>query len=194
MAPSPARLVLLVSALIGGCGGSSASRFWRDATGQIVVAGPMLGPHDNLTALAPRLCEAVRQLPGAAAGNRREGQEYCGLIYQRDTEPMFFASQPSSISSPRQLPGGRKSCSVPSTVSDPEARSIRIFADYHSHPAITTFSNEDLQATRQRFYFRIMFNPICEVYLYDFQERTVYELQDGEFKATRKITDDRRGE
>ncbi|WP_342377884.1 hypothetical protein NVS55_01130 [Myxococcus stipitatus] len=193
-APHPP-LVLLASLLLGGCaGGGAPTTFWRDDQGRIVVAGPMLGPHDSLTTLAPALCEAIRQRPGATAGNRREGQEYCGLIYQRNHEPAFFASHPASISSPRLLPGGRKSCSLPSVVSDPEAQDVRIHADYHSHPSITTFSNEDLQAARQRYYFRVMFNPICEVYLYDFQERTVYELKDGAFKPSRRITDDRRGE
>jgi hypothetical protein len=147
-----------------------------------------------LTPLAPRLCEAIRELPGATAGNRREGQEDCGLIYQRNFEAAFFASHPASISSPRLLPGGRKSCSLPGAVSDPEAERVNIYADSHSHPSITQFSNEDLQADRQRYYFRVMFNPICEVYLYDFQERTVYKLMDGEFRPTRKVTDDVRGE
>jgi hypothetical protein len=39
-----------------------------------------------------------------------------------------------------------------------------------------------------------MFNPICEVYLYDFQDRTVYRLVDGEFRPAKKVTDDVRGE
>ncbi len=190
---SAVHLVLLVL-ILGGCASSGELRFWRDPRGHIVVAGPMLGPFDSVSALAPRLCASIREMPGATAGNRREGQEYCGLIYQRNFEAAFFASYPSSISSPKQLPGGRKSCSVPGAVSDPEANSINIYADYHSHPSITFFSNEDLQASRQRFYFRVMFNPICEVYLYDFQDRTVYRLVDGEFRPAKKVTDDVRGE
>lgn len=194
MAPSGLHVAWVAVLVLGGCASSGSPRFWRDPKGHIVVTGPMLGPFDSLTALAPRLCEAIRELPGATAGNRREGQEYCGLIYQRNFEAPFFASHPSSISSPTQLPGGRKSCSVPGAVSDPEASNISIHADFHSHPSITKFSNEDLQAARQRYYFRVMFNPICEVYLYDFQARTVYSLAEGEFRPIRKVTDDIRGE
>ncbi|QQR44983.1 hypothetical protein JKA73_02215 [Myxococcus xanthus] len=194
MASLKLRCALLVAFLQSGCVGTVAQKYWRAAGGHIVVAGPMLGPFDNLSALAPRLCDAIRVMPGATVGNRREGQEYCGLVYQRNFEAAFFASYPSSISSPVQLPGGRKSCSVPSAVSDPDAYNISIYADFHSHPSVTPFSNEDLQAQRQRYYFRVMFNPLCEVYLYDFQERTVYRLMDGEFHPTKRVTDDIRGE
>ena len=40
----------------------------------------------------------------------------------------------------------------------------------------------------------MMFNPACEVYLYDFQERTVLQLKDGQFVPIKRITDDLRGE
>jgi hypothetical protein len=39
-----------------------------------------------------------------------------------------------------------------------------------------------------------MFNPICKVYLYDFQARTVLQLQDGKFSPIKQVTDDLRGE
>jgi proteasome lid subunit RPN8/RPN11 len=97
-------------------------------------------------------------MPGATAGHRTGGQEYCGVIYQRAEGGGYF------------------------------------HADYHSHPALTTFSPEDLQARRQRFYFRVMFNPSCAVYLYDFQARTVYQLDGGRFVPLKRVTDDLRGE
>ena len=39
-----------------------------------------------------------------------------------------------------------------------------------------------------------MFNPICEIFLYDFPARTVFQLQDGKFVPTKQVTDDFRGE
>ncbi|WP_244239122.1 hypothetical protein [Corallococcus carmarthensis] len=77
---------------------------------------------------------------------------------------------------------------------DPDAQTVNIYADYHSHPAITGFSPEDLQARTQRYDFRLMFNPVCEVRLYDFQERTVFFLEDGQFVPVKRITDDLRGQ
>ena len=79
-------------------------------------------------------------------------------------------------------------------MSDPGAPDSRIYADCHSHPSITRFSPEDLQARRQRFYFRMMFNPICEVYVYDFQARTVLQLTDGKLVPIKHVADDLRGE
>lgn len=177
-----------------GCATSGQPRFWLEPNGRITVAGPMLGPADNLETLAPQLCEKVREMPGATAGHQRGGQEYCGAIYQRPGDTRFFASYPSSLGPPVDLPGGRKACFPPSAVSDPEAPGGQIYADYHSHPATSRFSPEDLQARRQRFYFRVMFNPTCEVYLYDFQARTVFQLQAGKFAPIKQVADDVRGE
>ncbi|MFP2927585.1 hypothetical protein ACLESO_20795 [Pyxidicoccus sp. 3LG] len=154
----------------------------------------MLGPAADLESLAPQLCTRIRELPGATAGNRVGGQEYCGAIYQRPGNDGFYASHPSTFSPAVDLPGGRKACFPPDAVSDSASGEVRIHADYHSHPAITRFSPEDLQARRQRFYFRVMFNPICEVYLYDFQNRTVYQLTQGEFTPLKKVADDFLGE
>ncbi|WP_223638540.1 DUF4329 domain-containing protein [Corallococcus sp. EGB] len=177
-----------------GCAGGGPSRFWIDEERRLVVAGPMVGPFDSLMTLAPELCKAVRQMPGATAGNSREGQEYCGVIYPRNFESPFYASYPSTLGHPLPLPGGRKSCKPPERVADPDARTINIYADYHSHPAITGFSPEELQARTQRYYFRLMFNPACEVRLYDFQERTVFLLEDGQFIPVKRVTDDLRGQ
>jgi len=59
---------LLLSVLIlGGCASSGELRFWRDPRGHIVVAGPMLGPFDSVSALAPRLCASICEMPGATA-------------------------------------------------------------------------------------------------------------------------------
>lgn len=186
--------VLLASGSILGCATGAQPKFWRDPDGNIIVMGPMLGPADNLETLAPQLCEKVRELPGAKAGHQRGGQEYCGAIYQRPGDTRFFASYPSSLGPPLDLPGGRKACIVPNKVSDSEVLGGQIYADYHSHPSVSRFSPEDLQARRQRFYFRVMFNRICEVYLYDFQERTVFQLQDGRFAPIKQVTDDIRGQ
>ncbi|RKG62238.1 hypothetical protein D7X30_02660 [Corallococcus sp. AB011P] len=199
MATQPAALRAAISgwvllALLLGCAGGGSARFWFDTERRLVVAGPMVGPFDSLMALAPELCKVVRQMPGATAGNTREGQEYCGVIYQRNFESSFYASHPSTLSHPLPLPGGRKSCKPPERVEDPDARTINIYADYHSHPAITGFSPEDLQARTQRYYFRLMFNPVCEVRLYDFQERTVFLLEAGQFVPVKRITDDLRGQ
>ena len=176
------------------CAGGERATFWRDSRQRLIVAGPMLGPAADLETLTPQLCARIRELPGATAGNRVGGQEYCGAIYQRPGNTHFFASYPSTLSPPVELPGGRKACFPPEAVSDAEAGEVRIHADYHSHPAITRFSPEDLQARRQRFYFRAMFNPLCEVYLYDFQNRTVYQLTHGEFTPLKKVADDFLGE
>ncbi|MFL5348909.1 MAG: hypothetical protein ACJ8AT_29270 [Hyalangium sp.] len=142
----------------------------------------------------PELCKVIREKPGAMAGNRRGGQEYCGLIYQRPGDARFYASYPSPLGPPLEASGGRKKCFIPDAVSDPAAPDATIYADYHGHPAITRFSPEDLQAQRQHFYFRVMFNPICEVYLYDFQDRTVFQLKDGKFEPIKHVADDIRGE
>ncbi|HYO58097.1 hypothetical protein [Archangium sp.] len=186
--------ILFAAGNILGCATGGQPKFWRDPDGRIIVVGPMLGPVDNLETLAPLLCEKVRDLPGATAGHQRGGQEYCGAIYQRPGDTRFFASHPSSLGPPVDLSGGRKACFPPDAVSDPEAPEGKIHADYHSHPAVSRFSPEDLQAHRQRFYFRVMFNRICEVYLYDFQARTVFQLQDGKFAPIKQVTDDIRGE
>ncbi|PTL85578.1 hypothetical protein DAT35_02355 [Vitiosangium sp. GDMCC 1.1324] len=186
--------VLLALGSTLGCATGGPPKFWRKPDGRIVVTGPMLGPADNLEALAPRLCEKVRDMPGAKAGHQRGGQEYCGAIYRRRGDPRFFASYPSSLGPALDLPGGRKACYPPDEVNDPEASEVEIYADYHSHPAASRFSPEDLQARRQRFYFRVMFNTICEVYLYDFQARTVFQLRDGKFAPIKQVTDDFRGE
>lgn len=154
----------------------------------------MFGPQERLSDLAVSLCQAVIDLPGATGGNRRGGQEYCGLIYQRNGASAFFASYPSTIGPPLEMPDGRKGCTPPSRVDDPSASSINIYADYHSHPAVTRFSPEDLSASRQRYYFRLMFNPRCEVYLYDFHERTVSLLKGSEFVFVKTVTDAARGE
>lgn len=190
---NPTRLALCVymSGMMG-CATSGTPKFWREPDGGVIVAGPMLGPTDKLEALAPQLCERIRDMPGATAGHQRGGQEYCGAIYQRVGDAHFFASYPSSLGPPLELPGGRKACYPPSAVSDTQKGII--YADYHSHPAASRFSPEDLQARRQRFYFRVMFNTNCEVYLYDFQERTVSQLLNGEFTAIKKITNDFLGE
>jgi len=186
--------MLLALGSVQGCSSNRQSQFWRDADNRIIVRGPLLGPADSLEILAPRLCEKVRDLPGAQAGHQRGGQEYCGAIYQRPGTHHFFASYPSSLGPPLDLPGGRKACYPPHAVSDSEALENKIYADYHSHPAITGFSPEDLQAKRQRFYFRVMFNKECEVYLYDLQDRTISQLQDGKFTPIQRLTDDLRGE
>jgi hypothetical protein len=189
------RLKLAATLIIaGGCASGGQPRFWIDSQRHLVVAGPMVGPFDTLMDLAPKLCETVRQMPGATAGNQRGGQEYCGAIYQRNFESPFYASYPSSLGPPVDLPGGKKACRPPDMVSDPDAKNIHIYADYHSHPSVTEFSDVDLQARKQQFYFRVMFNPICEVYLYDFQARTVFQLRDGRFVETKHIVDDFRGE
>jgi hypothetical protein len=193
MEPQRITAILLLGSTWG-CVSNERPKFWRDPDGHITVTGPMVGPADSLEALAPQLCEQIRSMPGATAGHQRGGQEYCGAVYQRPGDTRFFASHPSSIGHPLDLPGGRKACLPPSSVLDPEATSVSIHSDYHSHPAITKFSPEDLQARRQRFYFRVMFNPICEVYLYDFQARTVYHLQGNQFVFIKQVTDDIRGE
>jgi hypothetical protein len=180
--------------LAGACATSGPPRFWLDSQNRLIVAGPLSGPADNLETLGPQLCEALRELPGVAAGNRRGGQEYCGAIYQRPGDARFYASHPSSLGPHLEAPGGRKQCIVPEAVSDPASPDATIYADYHSHPSITRFSPEDLQARRQRFYFRVMFNPLCEVYLYDFQARTAFQLKDGEFVPIKHVADDVRGE
>ncbi len=185
-------LALVVGLL--GCASAGPPRFWRDSNGRIVVTGPMLGPAENLETLGSQLCEKVHEMPGATAGHTRGGQEYCGAIYQRADDTGYFASYPSTFSPPLDLPGGRKGCFPPSAVSDAGTRETTIHADYHSHPAISKFSPEDLQLRRQRFYFRLMFNTICEVYLYDFQARTVLQLQSGKFIPVKHVTDDLRGE
>jgi hypothetical protein len=193
MRPCCLATLLVVGSPLG-CATSGQPNFWRDSEGRIIVKGPMVGPAADLETLAPQLCEKVRVLPGARAGHQRGGQEYCGAIYQRPGDTLFFASYPSSLGPPVDLPGGRKACTPPDSISDPEAPGGKIYADYHSHPAISRFSPEDLQARRQRFYFRVMFNPICEVYLYDFQARTVFQLKDGKFVPIKQETDDIRGE
>ncbi|RYZ45298.1 MAG: hypothetical protein EOO72_04435 [Myxococcaceae bacterium] len=180
--------------LLTGCAVGSPARFWLNAQRRLVVAGPMVGPFDSLMTLAPELCTVVKQMPGATAGNTREGQEYCGVIYQRNFESAFYASHPSTLSHPLPMAGRRKSCKPPEFVSDPDAQTINIYADYHSHPAITGFSPEDLQLRTQRYYFRMMFNPVCEIRLYDFQGRTVFILEGGQFVPVKRITDDLRGE
>jgi hypothetical protein len=185
---------LILMGLCAACATSGPPRFWIDSERRLVVAGPLLGPIDNLETLGPRLCAVLRELPGAMAGNRRGGQEYCGVVYQRPGDERFYASYPSSLGPPIDAPGGRKQCFVPDAVSDPGAPDAIIYADYHGHPSITHFSPEDLQARRQRFYFRVMFNPICEVYLYDFQARTVFQLTGGKFEPIKQVADDLRGE
>lgn len=187
-------LIPLVTGLLSACATSGPPRFWRDSQNRLVVAGPLLGPSATLEGLLPELCLVLREMPGATAGNRREGQEYCGVVYQRPGDDRFYASQPSSLGPALDAAGGRKLCFIPDAVSDSAAPDTVIHADYHSHPSITRFSPEDLQARRQRFYFRVMFNPICEVYLYDFQARTVLQLKDGKFESLKHVADDMRGE
>lgn len=188
-------LAWAIAALMAeGCASGGTPRFWRDPQRGIVVAGPMLGPAQTLKELAPQLCATIGKLPGATARHTRGGQEYCGAIYQRNSEKPFYASYPSTLGPPLDLAGAKKACYPPHAVDDPSARSIQIYADYHSHPAITRFSPFDLQSKRQLYYFRVMFNPICEVYLYDFQARTVLQLRDGEFIPIKQVTDDERGE
>lgn len=77
---------------------------------------------------------------------------------------------------------------------DTTAREGKIYADYHSHPAVSTFSPEDLKTNRQRFYFRMMFNTACEIYLYDFQARMVSRLQEGVFIPFEQVSDQVHGE
>lgn len=183
-----------IALVAAGCASGGPQRFWRDPQRGIVVAGPMLGPADTLMELAPQLCATISRMPGATAGHRRGGQEYCGAIYQRNNEAPFYASYPSTLGPALELEGAKKACYPPHAVDDPRAQSIQIYADYHSHPAITQFSPFDLQGKRQIYYFRVMFNPICEVYLYDFQARTVLQLRDGKFVRIKQVTDDIRGE
>lgn len=109
-----------------GCASTGPPRFWRDSNGRIVVTGPMLGPVANLETLGSQLCEKIHEMPGATAGHTRGGQEYCGAIYQRPGGTAYFASYPSTFSPPLDLPGGRKGCFPPSTVSDAEARDVTI--------------------------------------------------------------------
>ena len=190
----PFRLSSMWIGLVLACATSESPKFWHDSANRLVVAGPLLGPIDNLETLGPLLCEELRKMPGATAGNRRGGQEYCGVIYQRPGSDRFYASHPSSLGPALEAAGGRKQCFIPDVVSDPGAPSSVIYADYHNHPSSTRFSPEDLQARRQRFYFRVMLNPLCEMYLYDFQARTVFQLKDGKFAAIKHVTDDVRGE
>jgi hypothetical protein len=187
-------LIPMLLGLVSACATGGPPTFWHDAQNRLVVAGPLIGPAAALEVLVPQLCEVLRERPGATAGNRRGGQEYCGLIYQRPGDARFYASHPSSLGPPLEAAGGRKQCFVPDAVSDPAAPDATIYADYHSHPSITRFSPEDLQARRQRFYFRVMFNPICEVYLYDFQARTAFQLKDGKLEPIKHVADDVRGE
>lgn len=186
-----------IPALLGlasACATSGPPKFWRDAQNRLMVEGPLLGPVDTLETLGLQLCGALHERPGVSAGNRRGGQEYCGVIYQHPGDERFYASHPSTLGPPLEAPGGRKQCYVPDAVSDPSTPDSRIYADYHSDPSITRFSPEDLQARRQRFYFRVMFNPICEVYVYDFQARTVLQLTDGKLVPIKHVADDLRGE
>lgn len=176
--PYPRLLLMVLTLGVAlGCASGQPSQAWREPDGRIIVKGPMLGPAQDLETLAPQLCERVRDMPGAQSGHQRGGQEYCGAIYQRPGSTQFFASYPSSFGPALDFPGGRKACFPPAAVHDPEVPGGTIYADYHSHPSASRFSPEDLQARRQRFYFRVMFNSRCEVYLYDFQEREVSQLQ-----------------
>ncbi|WXH28587.1 hypothetical protein WA016_02532 [Myxococcus stipitatus] len=153
----------------------------------------MLGPFERLSDLGPELCASVRELPGAVAGHDRAGQEYCGLIYQRNFEAAFFATFPANESPAMPLPSRKKSCYPVEVVNDPDARSIYVYADYHSHPGITMFSEDDLKLKNQPFYFRVQFNPRCEIYLYELQTRTVFQLQGKEFVPIKKVTYDHLG-
>lgn len=191
----PATLFMTTAVAVGlGCAAEGQKRFWRDREGRVIVEGPMLGPAESLESLAPKLCAEVRALPGATAGHRRGGQEYCGAIYQRPGDNRFFASYPSYLGPPLELPQGRKSCYPPSEVHDAVVPRTSIFADYHSHPSATTFSPDDLKTSRQRFYFRVMFNSICEVFLYDFQGRAISRLQEGRFMPIGSASDEVVGE
>ncbi|WP_342378563.1 hypothetical protein NVS55_04155 [Myxococcus stipitatus] len=180
---------VLLGMLVGGCSGGNR-HFWRDNRNRLIVAGPMIGPYDSLTDLSPDLCEKVMEFPGARAGHDRPGQEYCGAVYQRNFEAPFYASFPSNSSSPVPIAGRKKNCDPVDGVQDAAATRINIYADYHSPPGKTMFSEDDLKLKNQPYYVRVQFNPYCEVYLYEVQTRTVFQLRDGRFVQVKKVAHD----
>ena len=95
--------------LASACTTSGPPKFWRDAQNRLVVEGPLLGPVDTLETLGLQLCGALHERPGVAAGNRRGGQEYCGVIYQHLRDERFYASHPSTLGPPLEAPGGGSS-------------------------------------------------------------------------------------
>jgi hypothetical protein len=169
--------------LAEGCATGGPPRFWPDPQRGIVVTGPMLGPAPTLKELAPRLCAAIGELPGARTRGWRGAQEYCGVIYQRDAESTFYASHPSTLGPLLDTSDERKLCFPPDAVDDPHMQSLQLYInDYTGHPGIAEarLSPAVLQDKRQLYSFRVFFNPSCHVSLQDVRDGTRLQLRDGE--------------
>ncbi|ABF91236.1 hypothetical protein MXAN_6973 [Myxococcus xanthus DK 1622] len=138
--------------------------FISDDSDYVWARGPWSGvePSRDVDDVIDRLCPAIMKLPGAT--DRDYGQEYCGLIYSRG-DGIYRVSHPSPLGRWQlRREATKKSCFPVRKVIDPEARSLSILADYHSHPwHPSPLSEPDRRAANQLWLIKIQFDSACHI-------------------------------
>ena len=106
---------------------------------RLEVDGPLAGPFKTLEELAQNACELITREPGAASG--AHGFEYCALYYTSSADGSFFLSYLSSVG--RTMAGGKKSCEIPTALSEPQHPDAVLLGGAHNHTENREFSPRD---------------------------------------------------
>ena len=190
--------VLLLLSLFGstwGCSTNLNVRVRRLDNGLLQVDGPMAGPFPTLEALATNACEFMTSQPGASNG--KYGSEYCALYYHSRDGGGYFLSYLSDIKG--RPDSVEKSCSLPSSLSDPNHEDALVLGGAHTHPHNRRFSPKDTSVWAHwiptRFVEKksgqvfdrklLMFfrerTGECRAYSYNNFSRIISALRDGEW-------------
>ncbi|MCY1046564.1 hypothetical protein OV208_34995 [Corallococcus sp. bb12-1] len=200
------RLVRLgLLAVMVGCSTPNPNvRVRRLPNGLLQVTGPLAGPFKSTAELAGNACELITRQPGASSGEY--GIEYCALVYYSSAEDAFYLSHLSDIQG--ESKGANKSCSVPSSLDDPQHLDAIILGRSHSHPHNRRFSRQDLGEERRWFPSRIADSRTgkvfrrelllfyrekageCRAYKYDYADRVVTALRDGAWVPIGAVVND----
>jgi hypothetical protein len=152
---------LLVSILIGlGCSSPRpVEGVWRPDPGEKPehIPGPMknFGPFDSYADALKAACPLILSKPNATVGHlqdlnpelaHRTATEYCAWLYYTP-EHKYEMSMLTDLSSPDDLVTGRKSCLLPTFVSDSRytSRDLKHIFALHNHPFGSQISLQDAQ-------------------------------------------------
>jgi hypothetical protein len=152
----------LLAALLLGLGCSSprpVEGVWRPGPGEDAdhIPGPMknFGPFDSYADALKAACPLILSKPNATVGYlqasnpelaRRAATEYCAWLYYTP-EHQYEMSMLTGLARPEDLVTGKKSCILPTFVSDSRYApdDLRYIFALHNHPFGTILSPEDTQ-------------------------------------------------
>jgi hypothetical protein len=197
--------LLAVVELLTGCATNPNVRVRRLPNSALQVDGPLAGPYPKLEDLAASACELMTSQPGASNG--RHGFEYCALYYHSAKGGGYFLSYLSDIRS-KMDSTDVKSCSLPTSLSDPDNGDAILLGGAHTHPHNRKFSPKDTSTaahwiptrfadqTTGRIWDRTLLvffreaSGECSAYGYNNSTRLVQALRHGEWIVIGKAYND----